>query len=153
MHKRALQLALVVACLVTIVTACGGSKTSAKPTTVAPNTIASQPAFKATLTADSHHPVVKKNWFITVTVNDLSGKPIPATLHMQVLAGGLPVGQVDAKKNGKGKGKVFHFVGRHHENITWPQFTPVGYPLTLEAIITAKGKTERLHWPLSVVPR
>ncbi len=149
MHKRALQLTIFAACLIAIATACGG-KTSAKPSTTAPTTTASKPAFKATLTATSHHPVVNKNWFITVTVTDLSGKPIPATLHMQVLAGGLPVGQVDAKKNGKGKGKVYHFVGRHHESITWPQES-VGYPLTLEAIVTAKGKTEKLHWTISVV--
>lgn len=145
MHKRALQLTLVAACLVTIATACGGSKTSAKRTTTAPETTALQPAFKATLTADSHHPVVNKNWFITVTVTSLSGKPIAATLRMNVLLGSLQVGKID-------NGKIHHIVGLHHENITWPA-AAVGHQLTLQAVIKAKGKTKTLLWPLSVVNR
>jgi len=86
---------------------------------------------------------VKKNWPITITVTSLAGKPIAATLQMNVLFSGARVGRID-------NGKTYHFVGRHHENVTWPK-TSVGYPLTLQAVVKAKGKTKTLLWAVSVL--
>jgi hypothetical protein len=88
---------------------------------------------------------VKKNWPITVNVTDLSGKPIAATLQMNFLLGTLQVGQVD-------NGKIHHFTGRYHENITFPA-AAVGNQLTLQAVVKAKGKTKKLPWAISVVNR
>jgi hypothetical protein len=144
MHWKSFRLVLVTASVILFAVACGGGKTAKK--TTAPKTTTPTPAklsFKATLTATSHHPVVNKNWFITVTVTDLSGKPIAATLRMNVLLGSLQVGKID-------NGKTYHFVSRHHENITWPA-AAVGHQLTLQAVVKAKGKTKTLLWPLSVV--
>ena len=153
MQNRVLHLTLAAVFLVAGSTACGGSKTSAKraststpaTTSAKPTTTAPQATFKAVFTAASHHPVVNKNWPITVTVTDLSGKPIAATLQMNVLFGGLQVGQID-------NGKIYHFVGRHHENITWPA-RAVGTQLVLQSVIKVNGKTKKLLWPLSVVPK
>jgi len=144
--------ALVTACLVVALAAsCGGNKSTANTTSTA-NTSTTKPplaaAFKAVFSAPSHHPVVNKNWPITVTVTNLSGRPIAASLYMQVLYGGLVVGPIDGNK--KGRAKIYHFVGRHHENIVWP-VASIGHPLTLQSVVTVKGKTKKLLWALSVV--
>ena len=159
MRKQAFRLILVAGVLVLLVSACGGSKSPAKSTGTVPTTAkvkpaAAKPAFKAGLTATSHRPVVNDlSWAITVTVSDLSGKPIAASLHMQVLFGSLVVGQIDAVgKNGTGPGNVYHFVGRYHEKISWP-LAAVGHALTLQAVVTAKGQTKKLDWPISVVKK
>ncbi len=144
MHGKPFRLVLVAALMIVFATACGGGKTANKTTAPRPTTpTPSKLSFKATLTATSHHPAVNKNWFITVTVSDLSGKPIAATLRMNVLLGSIQVGKID-------NGKTYRFVGRHHEKITWPA-AAVGHQLTLQALVKAKGKTKTLLWPLSVV--
>jgi hypothetical protein len=102
----------------------------------------SELTFKAHLTAANHSPVVNENWPITVTVTDLSGKPIAATVTLGVVTPGFGTYEVD-------NGKVYHFVGRHHENITWPG-EAVGFALKLEAVVTAHGQTTALFWPLTV---
>ena len=123
-----------------------GNRSTAKTTSTANTTTAKPPpatAFKAVFSAPSHHPVVNKNWPITVIVTDRAGKPVAATLQMNVLFAGAQVGQID-------NGKIYHFVGRHHENITWP-VASIGQPLTLQSVVIVKGKTKKLLWPLSVV--
>jgi hypothetical protein len=92
-----------------------------------------------------HSPVANKNWPIAVIVTDLSGKPIAATLQMNVLFAGARVGQID-------NGKIYHFVGRHHEIINWP-LNAVGHPLTLQSVVKAKGKTQKLLWAISVAKK
>jgi hypothetical protein len=159
MQMRSTKLALVAIFVVALGTACGGgakTTTRAKPTTTIPKapsgaattstpkpTPASKLKFKAHLVAANHHPVVNKNWPITVTVTDLSGKPIAATLSLNIVTPGFGTYEVD-------NGKVYHFVGRHHENITFPA-TAVGFELKLQAVVKAKGQTMILLWPLSVV--
>ncbi len=145
MSGRSLRLVLVAGFVIVFAVACGGGKTAKK--TTAPRTTATpvKLSFKATLVAPNHHPVVNEKWPITVKVTNLSGKPIAATLQMNVLFAGARVGQVD-------NGKIYHFVGRHHEIITWPA-AAVGHQLTLQAVVKVKGKTKTLLWPLSVVKR
>jgi|GEM_PF-850686 hypothetical protein len=149
MPRRSLRLVLVAGFVLALATACGGgSGTTSSTTAKATTTNATAPVklpFKATFSAPSHHPIVKKNWPITVNVTDLSGKPIAATLQMNFLLGTLRVGQVD-------NGKIHHFTGRYHENITFPA-AAVGNQLTLQAVVKAKGKTKKLPWAISVVNR
>jgi hypothetical protein len=145
MHRKSLQLVLVAVFVLTFAAACGGSGGTKNSTATHATTTPAKLPFKATFYAPTHHPVVKKNWPITVTVTDLSGKSIAATLQMNVLFGGARVGRID-------NGKIYHFVGRHHENITWPKRS-VGYPLTVQAVVKAKGKTKKLSWTISVMSK
>lgn len=146
MHGKSFRLVFVAVLLVALAASCGGNRSTAKTTSTANTTTAKPPpatAFKAVFSAPSHHPVVNKNWPITVIVTDRAGKPVAATLQMNVLFAGAQVGQID-------NGKIYHFVGRHHENITWP-VASIGQPLTLQSVVIVKGKTKKLLWPLSVV--
>jgi hypothetical protein len=149
MQRRSLSLVLVAGFVLALATACGGSSGTTSATTAnATTTKAAAPAklpFKATFSAPSHHPIVNKNWPITVNVTDLSGKPLAATLQMNFLLGTLRVGRVD-------NGKIHHFTGRYHEIITFPMAS-VGHQLTLQAVVKAKGKTKKLPWTISVVNR
>ena len=140
MRRKSLQIALLAAFVLASATACSSS--GAKSSSTGGSTPAAL-TFKATFSAPTHHPAVNKNWPITVTVTDLSGKPIAATLQMSVLFSGARVGPID-------NGKLYHFVGSHHENITWPKRS-IGYLLTLQAVVKAKGKTKKLLWAVSVV--
>jgi hypothetical protein len=143
MRKRSPHLVLVAALLVLVAAACGGSSKSTSATST--KTTPTFP-FKATFSATSHRPVAKsKTWFVTATVSDLSGKPIAATLQMNVLFGGGQVGQID-------NGKVHSFVGHYREQVVWPKKS-IGYPLTVQAVIKAKGKTKKLLWPIKVVAK
>jgi hypothetical protein len=158
MQMRSTSLVLAAAFVLATAACGGGTKTTtptttAKPPVTAPKgasttttpkvTPASKLTFKAQLTAANHHPVVNKNWPITVTVTSLSGKPIAATLSLNVVTPGFGTYQVD-------NGKVYHFVGRHHENVTWPA-SAVGFQLKFQAVVTANGQTTILLWPLTVV--
>ncbi len=144
MQRKALRLVLLVAFSLAFAAACGGSSSATSAITTKLTTPSTLP-FKATFSAPSHHPVVNKNWPITVIVTDLSGKRIAATLQMNVLLGSLRVGQID-------NGKIYHFVGRHHEIITWP-LSAVGHQLTLQAVVKAKGKAKKLLWAVSVAKK
>jgi hypothetical protein len=128
-----------VAALAVVAAACGGTSKSTSSTSTSSATAF---PFKATFTAPNHRPVVNKNWHIKVTVKNLAGRPIAATLHMQVVFQGSVVGQID-------NGKVYHFVGTHHENIVWPRQS-VGYRLTFQSVIKAKGKTKKINWWIKV---
>jgi hypothetical protein len=143
---KAITTALIAVILVALAASCGGSKSTAKTTSTASTTSTKPPpaaTFKAVFKAPSHRPVVNKPWPITVTVTDLAGKPIAARLQMNVLFKGAQVGQID-------NGKIYRFVGRHHEVITWP-VASIGYPLTVQSVVTVKGETKKLLWPVSVV--
>ena len=145
MLGKALRLVLVAVFIVTLATACGGSSGKKNTTATQATTTPAKLPFKAVISAPSHHPVMNKNWPIAVTVSNLSGKPIAATLQMNVLLGSVQIGQID-------NGKIYHFVGRHHENIVWPQ-QAVGNALTLQAVVKVKGKTMKLPWAVSVVAK
>ncbi len=146
-QRRTLSFFLVAVFVLAFATACGGGKT-AKTTTAPRTNTTPAPAklsFKATLVAANHHPVVNKNWLITVTATSLSGKPIAATLRLNVLTGGFGAYAVD-------NGKVHRFNGKYHEYITWPQ-SSVGFPLKLQAAVKAKGQTQKLLWAVSIVKK
>ena len=143
MLRKTLRLVLVAVFIVTLASACGGGSGKKNTTTTRATTTPAKLPFKAFISAPGHHPVMKKNWPITVTVSNLSGKPIAATLQMNVLLGTVRVGQID-------NGKIYHFVGRHHELITWPPAS-IGQPLTLQSVVTVNGAAKKLLWTISVV--
>jgi hypothetical protein len=79
----------------------GGSTTAAESLTrsTAPaRTAATPPAttgpVRATLTASTHRPRVNADWTYVVRVRDAAGRPIRARVHLQVLFGVVPVGQI-----------------------------------------------------------
>ena len=142
MQRRSPQIVLFAVFMLVFAAACGASSGATTASTTKPTASSALP-FKATFSAPSHHPVVNKNWPITVTVSNPAGKPIAATLQMNVLFQGAQVGQID-------NGKIYHFVGRHHELITWPPAS-IGQPLTLQSVVTVNGAAKKLLWTISVV--
>ena len=143
MLRRLASLPLVVA----LAAGCGGSSRSTTTATTAPPTHAARPLpFRATLHAATHTPRATAAWPYTVRVTDLRGRPIRARIRMQVLFGGVPVGKVDG-------GRTFTFVGvwREPRNspVVWPRAAR-GRPLVFEAIVSAKGRTTKLDYPVRV---
>jgi hypothetical protein len=132
--------ALVVSLLV--LAGCGGGREGA---TTREQTAAKLP-FRAVLRAPTHRPRAGEPWRYSVRVTDLSGRPIAARIRMQVLFGGIPVGEVDG-------GRTFRFVGVWREPrdspVLWPPQAS-GRPLVFEAIVTARGRTARLRYPVRV---
>ena len=105
-----------------------------------------KPSIRVELTADSHRPRVGKPWHYEVRVTDSAGKPVPASVHLQILFGGAPVGQV----------------GRHHvENGVWSETIGArgnapfpararGVRLVFQAVVKALGHTKRANFWIEV---
>jgi hypothetical protein len=103
------------------------------------------PPFHVRLTAQSHHPLVGKRWHYEVHVTDAKRRPLRALVHLQILFGGTPVGQV-------GRHRV---VGVWRETIGVPGNPPFpvsarGQPLVFQAVVTARGKTVKRNWWIRV---
>jgi hypothetical protein len=129
--------------LVLLVAGCGGSGSRSAATTKPQR---ARLPFRALLHAPTHEPKAGKPWLYSVRVTDLQGRPIRARITMQILFGGVPVGKVDS-------GKTFTFVGTWREPKSSPLIWPArarGRPLTFEAIVTARGKTKRLDYAITV---
>jgi hypothetical protein len=104
------------------------------------------PGIRVSLSADSHRPKVGKPWHYEVRVTDASGRPVAATVHLQILFGGTPVGQI----------------GRHHvANGVWSETIGTdgnapfparsrGVQLVFEAVVAARGQTKRVRYPIRV---
>jgi ribosomal protein S30 len=121
---------------------CGGQggATSAQPTRKP------APKLHVQLTGQSHQPRVGKRWSYEVRVTDAARKPVAADVHLQILFGGVPVGQV----------------GRHHvRNGIWRETFGVpgnppfperarGQPLVLQAVVTALGETRKANYWIRV---
>jgi hypothetical protein len=132
--------ALVAVTAVAVCAACGGHRKAQTTTTQPPASI------RVRLTADSHRPRVGKPWHYEVRVTDASGKPVAARIHLQILFGGTPVGQV----------------GRHRvANGVWQETIGAGanqpfpararnVPLVFEAVVTADGQTKKVDFPITV---
>lgn len=135
--SRALALATAVA----VCAGCGGHSKAQQTTTQKP------PAgIRVRLTADSHRPRVGKPWHYAVRVTDAAGKPVAARIHLQILFGGAPVGQI----------------GRHRvANGVWQETIGAGInqpfpararnlPLIFQAVVTADGQTKKADYPITV---
>ncbi len=129
--------------LILVAAGCGGhaAKKHAATTAVHPGS-----SVDVAIVAATHHPKVNKPWPVTIKVTDASGKPLRASLWMQILFNGTPVGKVD-------NGHVYHFVGSWHERkgneITWPKASR-GQPLDFEVVVRARHKTIKKTWSIQV---
>jgi hypothetical protein len=128
------------AALVAALAGCGGhdraATTAARP----------KPSIRVSLTADSHHPRVGKAWHYEVRVTSPAGKPVPARVHLQILFGGAPVGQV-------GRHRVANGVWR--ETLGVPGNPPFpararGIRLVFQAVVTALGQTKKANYWVQV---
>jgi hypothetical protein len=128
---------------VLLLAACGGGKT--KPTAPAPVAQAKQ-RLHVVIRAQDHHPRVGRRWHYEVRVT-AGGKPVAATIHLQFLFGGSPVGEVGTHtvKNGIWQ-ETFGTPGH-------PPFpaAAAGQSLVLEATVHAKGyRAAKAGWPIVV---
>ena len=100
------------------------------------------PAFKATLTADTHTPKINTTWAYKVRVTDLRGKPIWAKITVRILD---PLGTYHLVEfDGPGTNpfvKNYRFFGNFCDSAIWPPESAVGVVLKFQTVITtAKGK-------------
>ena len=103
---------------------------------------------KVVLKGQDHHPVVGKTWSYSVTVTNAAGKPVACRIHLQMLFGGVSVGEIGTHnvKNGVWKETIVA-----HGPDAFP-VTAVGQPLVLQATVTAKGYlTAKARWSIAVV--
>jgi len=98
------------------------------------------------LIADSHHPRVGRPWHYEVRVTDAAGRPVAALVHLQILFGGVPVGQVGRHRVASGVWRETIGTGR---NAPFPA-SARGQPLVFEAVVTARGQTVKADYPITV---
>jgi hypothetical protein len=119
----------------------GGTTTTATPAKPTP-----KPSIRVRLAADSHRPRVGKPWHYEVRVTDAAGKPVPATVHLQILFGGAPVGQV-------GRHRVAHGVWSEtiggRGNAPFPARAR-GVRLVFQAVVRALGQTRKINYWIRV---
>jgi hypothetical protein len=132
--------------------ACGGGSGAPAASTTAPTTTATTATkgkLHVVMSADGHHPAIGHAWTYEVRVTDAAtGKPVRATIHLQFLFGGVPVGEV----------------GRHTvANGVWKETIPgtgkdafppaaIGQALVLHAAVTSKGyRPAAAGWKVQVV--
>jgi hypothetical protein len=133
--------ALALLALPLVVAACGSNGhaggTSGSPrSTTATRTSAAQPAPAALtvgLKTPDTPPKAGSLWPITVTARTASGAPVDGTVSYAFLLGGQVVARRPAVP-----GKLR--AGVYHDELEFPA-EAVGYPLTLEVIVTARGRT------------
>jgi hypothetical protein len=126
--------------LVTAFAGCGAHKQAATTTT------RPEPSIRVSLAADSHHPRVGKPWHYEVRITDATGKPVPAVVHLQILFGGVPVGQV-------GRHRVAN--GVWSETIGAPGNAPFpararGVRLVFQAVVSALGRMKKANYWIRV---
>jgi hypothetical protein len=132
---------LLAALLAAALAGCGGhGGTIAQPTTKP------RAGIRVELLAQSHRPRVGKPWHYEVHVMDAAGRPVPARVHLQILFGGVPVGQV-------GRHRVANGVWRETLGTDGNPPFPArarGQPLVFEAVVTARGQTVKADYPITV---
>jgi hypothetical protein len=111
----------------------------------APAVAAAPKTFKASLTALTHKPKINIHWPYQVTVTDLKGKPLAATLSLAVVD---PVGGVHPVQYGSSTKYITNFAikGSFRNYVIWPPASAVGLALKFRATLkTAKGKTVLIY--------
>ena len=96
--------------------------------------------FKAKLTALTHAPKVNTKWPYSVRATNLKGKPIRATITVQIVD---PLGGVHPVEFGARKVNVVNhpFFGTFRDYVIWPPSSAVGVSLVFRTIVkTSKGK-------------
>jgi hypothetical protein len=119
---------------------CGGhgrvTTTTARP----------KPSIRVSLSADTHHPRVGKPWHYEVRVTDSAGKPVPARIHLQILFGGAPVGQIGRHRVPNG---IWSETIGSRGNAPFPA-RALGVRLVFQAVVTALGQTKTANYWISV---
>jgi len=133
---------LVAALFAAFAAGCGGHHETAA-TTARPKP---KPSIAVQLVAQSHHPRVGRPWRYEVRVADAAGKPVPASVHLRILFGGVPVGQLGRHRVGN---------GIWAETLGTPGNPPFpararGQPLAFQAVVTAKGETKKANYWIRV---
>ena len=119
---------------------------------LAPAALGGGKPLRATITAQSHHPVVGMSWCYQVTVTDAAGKPVACRIHLQMLLAPsyIAVGEV-------GNHLVKNGIWKETIPAKGPDAFPlaaVGQPLALQATVTAKGyATAKARWKIAVVKK
>ena len=132
--------------LLGLLTSCGGKGATSSQQVAPPPLPRPEPSIRVHLSAESHRPRVGKPWRYEVRVTDAAGNAVPVDVHLQILFGGVPVGQV----------------GRHHvrsgvwrETIGTGPNEPFpararGQPLVFQAVVRARGETRKADWWIRV---
>jgi hypothetical protein len=162
MHRLVTGLTLLAVAL--IVTACGGGSGSgstatssrapttgtaqtttgsAEPGSTVPPAAITQGPVHATLHAQSHRPVVKKNWSYSVTVSDQAGHPLSGTVFSRFLVAGQIVGHETPPTHHLKHGKL-------HDVIVFPPQS-AGVPVTFETVIHTRLGSVILGWTVKAV--
>jgi hypothetical protein len=111
----------------------------------APAVAAAPKTFKSSLTAPTHAPKINVHWPYQVTVTDLKGKPLAATLSLVVVD---PVGGVHPVQYGSSKKYITNvpIKGVFRNYVIWPPAAAVGLALKFRATLkTAKGKAVLIY--------
>lgn len=128
--------------------ACGGSSkpkttTPTSATTAAPgggSSAITTGGIHATLTADSHAPVVNKLFYYTVLAMDASGRPLAGTVDTEFAFSGVVVGHEVPPTHRLKNGLL-------RDGVTFPS-SSLGQPLELQTVVhTSKGSVT-LDWPV-----
>jgi hypothetical protein len=98
------------------------------------------------LTADSHHPRVGRPWHYEVRVTNAAGTPVPAVVHLQMLFGGVPVGQIGRHRVANG---VWQETIGARGNAPFPARAR-GVRLVFQAVVTALGQTRKANYWIRV---
>jgi len=101
---------------------------------------------RVTLTADSHRPLVGQPWHYEVRVTDVHGNPLAGRIHLQILFGGTPVGQIGRHRFANGIWEETIGAGA---NAPFPERAR-NIPLQFEAVVTADGQTKKAVYPITV---
>jgi hypothetical protein len=128
---------LLAATLLAVLAGCGGhgARTAASHPKPAPK-------IRVELTAATHHPRVGKPWHYEVRVTNAAGKPVPATVHLQILFAGAPVGQVGRHRVANG---VWSETIGARGNAPFPARAR-GVRLVFQAVVTALGQTKKARY-------
>jgi hypothetical protein len=105
-----------------------------------------KPAIQVLLSAQSHHPRVGRPWHYEVRVADAAGRAVPASVHLQILFGGVPVGQVGRHRVRNG---IWKETLGTDGNPPFPARAR-GQPLVFQAVVTAKGETKKVNYWIRV---
>jgi hypothetical protein len=106
---------------------------------------------RVTLTAENHHPHPRASpswqWGYCVRVGTPAGKSVASTIHLQILQGRKPVGQVGFVSLKKGYDRWCGTIGGETNALL---AVPRGKRLIFQAVVRAEGLTVKRNWPIVV---
>jgi hypothetical protein len=111
----------------------------------------SRTPLRVTLTAQNHDPRASASpsvqWGYCVRVRTAAGKSVASTIHLQILQGRKPVGQVGFVSLRKGYDHWCASIGGETNALL---AVPRGKRLIFQAVVRAEGVTVKRNWPIVV---